>query len=129
MGQVSIEGVLGQSNSERVSHELSSLPNTFRDDQLNQIINDLNEEDTGKGFSEVVYSGVFVQSIITWNDATKTKKRTQTNFFYSGPFVSSITKRTYDEETGLVEISSISATITYDVNKKVVSADISLTRT
>ena len=120
---------MGQANTERVSHTVVDLPNTFRDDQLNQVINDLNEEDTGKGFSEVIYSGVFVSSIITWNNASKTKKRTQTNFSYIGAFVSSISKHTYDEETGTIIVSTISATISYDASKKVTDADIAITRT
>jgi hypothetical protein len=119
---------VAQGNSERISHKLDDLPNTFRDDQLNQIVNDLNEEDTGKGFSEVLYSGVFVQSIITWDGVAKTKKRTQTDFTYVGPFVTSITKNTFDEATGLTVVSSINATINYDAQKKVTDANITLTR-
>lgn len=119
---------MGQINTERVSHTLTNLPNTFRDDQLQKIIDDLNEEESGWGFSEVIYSGVFVQTINVWTSLAKTKKRTSTVFTYTGAFVTGIVKTFYDEETGLVAVSTISATITYDGNKKVVSSDVQTLR-
>lgn len=112
---------MGQSNSNRVSHNLESLPNTFRDDQLHQILNDIDEELTGMGFSELVYSGVFISGINVYTDATKVKKRTDVVFTYEGvtPFLQVVTRRVYDEDTGLTVVATSTATITYNPNRTV----------
>lgn len=122
---------MGQENSERVSHKLTDAPNWFRDDQVNQILNDLCEEDTGKGFSEVAYVGAtpFVDKITTWDSPAKTKKRTDVQFSYSPqPFLSTIVKRYYDEETGLAVVATTTATVTYNTNKSVKDVDVTVTR-
>ena len=117
---------MGQNNSRRVSHNVDSQQNVFRDDQLRQIIDDLAEEDTGKGFSEVSYNGVFVSQIITWEDDNKAKKRSQIDFTYlpSSPFIETIVKTIYDEETGLTAVATVTATVTYNANKTVDTADV-----
>lgn len=118
---------MGQNNSNRISHLIEALPNTFRDDQLEQILNDLNEEDSGKGYSEVIRTGAFVTSIIAWSDVSKTKKRTEATFTRTGPFVSSITKVTYSED-GTSIVSTISGTVTRTGNNEVAYVDVALTR-
>lgn len=119
-------------NSERISHKLESQPNYFRDDQLQQIINDLCEEDTGKGFSEMAYVGVgspFISTLTTWDSAAKLKKRTLTTFNYSpSPFISTIVKNYFDEETGLVIVATLTATVTYNTNKTVKDVDVQIAR-
>jgi len=114
---------MGQNNSERLSHELESLPNTFRDDTIKQILDDLNEEDTGKGFSEVVRTGAFVTKITVWKTSSKLIKRSETIFTRTGPFMSTIVKSIYKED-GSGVISTITATFTRDVQKKVTDVDV-----
>jgi hypothetical protein len=122
---------MGQTNSRRVSHKIEDLPNSFRDDQLRQILNDLDEENTGKGYSEVEYLGStpFVDKIVTYEDNSKTKKRAETTFAYSPlPFVQTITKVTYDEETGTSIVATTTATVNYNANKTVNYVDVVNTR-
>lgn len=114
---------MGQNNTERLSHELESLPNTFRDDDVKQILNDLNEEDSGKGFSEVVRTGVFVNKITVWATSSKLIKRTETIFTRTGPFVNTIVKSIYKED-GSAVISTITATVTRDVQNKVTDVNV-----
>lgn len=117
---------MGQNNSRRISHDVDTQQNVFRDDQLRQILDDLGEEDTGKGFSETIYSGVFISQIITWDGPLKDKKRSQIDFTYQvgTPFIETIVKTIYDEETGTTPVSTITATITYNANKTVNTADV-----
>ena len=117
---------MGQNNSRRISHDVDTQQNVFRDDQLRQILDDLGEEDTGKGFSETVYSGVFISQIITWDGPLKDKKRSQIDFTYQvgTPFIETIVKTIYDEETGAIAVATITATITYNANKTVNTANV-----
>lgn len=119
---------MGQTNSKRVSHNPNEKLNLFRDDQLKQIINDLGEEDSGLGFSEIIKSGVFTTKIIVWEDLTKTKKRTETVFTRVGPFLSSIVKEIFDEEEGLIKIATSSASFTRDGQNLVLDATVTNTR-
>ena len=122
---------MGAQNTERISHKLEGLPSTFRDDQLRQIIDDLNEEDSGKGFGEVTYVGAtpFIQKITTWNSSAKTKKRTEVTFTYSpSPFLSQIVKQFFDEEFGTTVIATTTVTIAYNTNKTVKEIDVVNTR-
>jgi len=114
---------MGQNNTERLSHTIESLPNTFRDDQLRQIIDDLNEEETGKGVSEVTRTGAFVTNITVWKTVAKTQKRTETVFNRTGPFINSIVKTIYSED-GTSSVATITATITRDVNKRVTDVNV-----
>lgn len=122
---------MGQENSERVSHKLTDQPNWFRDDQANQILNDLCEEDTGLGFSVVSYVGAtpFVDKIISWTSPAMTKKRSEVQFTYSpSPFMSQIQKFYYDEETGVTVIATVTAVITYNANRTVNTVTVTTTR-
>lgn len=115
---------MGQSNTERIQHNITFLPSTFRDTRLEQIIDDLCEEDTGKGYTEITYSGVFVTAITTWTSAAKTLKRTDISFTRTGAFVTGIVKTIYDQDTGLAPVSTITASINYDAQHKVTNATV-----
>ena len=119
---------MGKTNTSRVEHNLGNQPNAFRDDDLKQIINDLGEEDTGLGFSEVLkVPGPFVSSLITWVDSGKTQKRAETTFNRTGAFVSSIVKEIYSED-GLSVVATITTILTRDGNNQVVDTDVTVTR-
>lgn len=118
---------MGQTNSERVSHAIEALPNTFRDDQLRQILDDLNEEDAGTGYNEVTRTGVFVDKIIVWKDSSKAQKRTETTFSRTGAFVDQIVKEFFSED-GASVVSAITAVITRSGNKQVVYVDVTVAR-
>lgn len=118
---------MGQNDTDRISHDVVEQPNVFRDRRLNQIINDLSEEDTGKGFSQVLYVGStpFVDKIVTWDSPSLTKKRNEVQFTYSpSPFISQIVKTIFDEETGSIVKATITATLTLNPNKTVASVDV-----
>ena len=119
---------MGQTNSKRVSHTVTDSPNTFRDDHLKQILNDLGEEDTGAGFSEILKTGVFTDKIIVWTDSGKTKKRSETTFTRAGPFLSTIVKEIFDEADGLIKKSTSTGTFTRDGQNLVLDATVTNTR-
>ena len=122
---------MGQSNSTKISHKVEDLPNTFRGDDLQQILNDIDEEEAGKGFSEAGYVGAtpFVSLIITYKDNTKTQKRSRVDFTYSPlPFVTGIVKVFYDEDDDSIVRATMSATVVYNANKSVKSVDVITTR-
>lgn len=112
---------MGQLNTERISHTLEDGPNVFRDDQLQQIINDLGEEDTGAGYSEVSYlSGQpFVDRIDIYDSPSKTKKRSEILLSYTGAFVTGIVKNFYDEETGTSIVARTTVTVVLNANKTI----------
>ena len=121
---------MGKPDSSRIQHDLEDMPNTFRNDDLEQIINDLNEEDAGKGFSEAFYVGAtpFIDKIINWDAPAKNKKRSEVQFGYNpSPFIETIVKTIFDED-GTAVISTISATITYNANKTVETDDVTTAR-
>jgi hypothetical protein len=95
---------------------------------MKQIVNDLGEEDTGAGFSEIFKTGVFTTKIILWEDATKTKKRTETTFNRVGAFMSTIVKEVFDEEEGLIKVATSSASFTRDGQNLVLDATVLNTR-
>lgn len=110
------------------THDLTAMPSTFRDGSTEQILNDLGEEDSGKGFTEVTYIGAFVSNITTWWSAAKTKKRTEVDLTYSPvPFTSTVVKRFYDED-GVAVVSTVTSTVTYNANKTVQNIDTVVTR-
>jgi len=119
---------MSQTNSKRVSHKLTDAPNLFRDDQVNQILNDLGEEDSGAGFSEILKTGVFTDQIIVWTDSGKTQKRTETTFNRTGPFITSIVKEVFDHEEGLIKVATSTATFTRDGQNLVLDATVVNTR-
>ena len=114
---------MSQKNSRRVSHDIDTKQNVFRDDHLRQIIDDLSEEDTGKGYNEVQRTGVFVDKIIVWEDDQKLKKRTETTFSRTGAFIDEIVKEFYSED-GSAVISTITATVSRAGNKQVTYVDV-----
>ncbi len=119
---------MGNKNSERVSHKVEEVPNLFRDDTLKQILNDLGEEDSGSGFSEMIKTGVFTNKIIVWTDNSKTKKRTETTITRLGVFVTSIVKEVFDEAEGVTKMSTSTATFTRDGQNFVIDATVQNTR-
>ena len=122
---------MGDTNTKRIEHPVDEEPNSYRGRSLKQIINDLGEEDTGKGFSEIIknVSPPFVGSIITWADNTKTLKRTETTFNRDGQgvFVESIVKEILADD-GTTVLSTITTLLNRDGNKQVTSADVTVTR-
>ena len=122
---------MGQDNSNKISHKLEDMPNTFRDDQLQQILNDINEEEVGLGFSEVSYVAAtpFVAQILTWQDNNKLQKRSVVNFTYSPlPFVTLIVKQIFDDYDDSITVATLTATVNYNTNKTVKSVDIVTSR-
>ncbi len=119
---------MGDTNTKRLEHNLDVAPNAFRSRQLDQILNDLGEEDTGKGFSEIIRTGAFVSSLITWEDNSKTKKRSEATFNRTGPFTDSIVKEVFDEDTGLIVKATITTIFTRDSSQFVLDADVTVTR-
>jgi len=96
----------------KIGKDIISKPNTFRSNNLEQILNDLDEENDG-GYSEITYTnGVFVSKITVWNSVAKNKKRSEINYTYSSsPFVSQVIKNIYNENG-----DTIIATITTDIS-------------
>jgi hypothetical protein len=111
------------------THNLDALPAPFRDNNLEQILDDLSEEDTGLGFTELTYSGVFVTGVTVWQDNLKLLKRTETTITYSpSPFVSQVVKQVFGDD-GVTVVSTITAVVTYNVGiKSVKDIDITVTR-
>lgn len=117
---------MGQRDTDRIEHDNENAPTTFRQGTLDKILDELSEEDAGEGFSEVIKSGVFVSQLRVWADPSMTRKRTQTEFTRSGPFMSSIIKRYYDDDTGTTQVSSVTVTITRNPDNTV--ADVTVVR-
>ena len=119
---------MAQKDTDRISHDISEAPvNTFRETKLAHIVDELDEESQGKGYTEVVRTGVFVTKITVWEDDQKLKKRTETLFARTGPFVSQIVKNFYSTD-GLSIASSVTATFTRDGNNFMQNADIQIAR-
>lgn len=122
---------MGQKDTSRISHDIEDLPTTSRNTKLEQVINDLCEEDSGKGFTEVAYVGStpFVDKITTWDSIAKNKKRTEVLFTYSpSPFIMQITKNFYNEWDGTTIVAVTIAIVTYNTNKTVKDIQITNTR-
>lgn len=107
---------------------MEGLPVTFRDDQLYQVVNDLGEEDSGKGYSQITRTGAFVTTITVWETSAMLKKRTLSTITRTGPFVSSVVKQTYAEDDGVAVISTITATLTRALNNTVTFVNVAVTR-
>lgn len=119
---------MGQFDTERIEHRNERAPTTYRQRFLDKILEELSEEDAGQGFSEVIKTGVFVSQIVVWVDPTKTRKRTQTEITRTGPFVSSIIKRYYDDDDGTTQVASVTATVTRDANNMVSGVEVTRAR-
>ena len=125
---------MGQNNSRRVSHDIDDSPNTFRDDQLRQILDDIDEELTGKGYTEILRSGVFVDEMKIWDEPTNNPTpnpdailRKHIFFTRAGSFISSILTNYYTTD-GLEIIAASTETYVRDVGKRVLSINTVITR-
>jgi len=113
-------------NSTRVRHII--VDTLFRKDDLYNILNDLAEEDAGKGFSEVIKTGVFVTRIDVYSDVTKTLLRTSTDINRVGVYTSNIQKRIYADD-GVTLVATLNADINRDGgNNTVISIDATVIR-
>jgi hypothetical protein len=111
--------VAPQSDSQRIAHDVEKLPSTARLPNVYQQLNDLEEENSGAGYTDVTYTGPFVTGMTTWESVAKALKRSDVVFAYSGPFVTTIVKRYFDEATGTAVVSTATSTISYTANKQV----------
>jgi len=124
---------VSDTNDSRVTHDLQTQPNAYRDFDVAQILNDLGEEDTGLGFSEIIKATApdppFVSKLITWSDSSKTKKRAETTFNRdaNGVFVQSVVKEIFNENGSSV-VATINTVLNRDGNNQVISADVTVTR-
>lgn len=100
----------------------------LRSVNVNRVIQELADNDTGKGYTETTYTGVFVNTITTYTDATMTKILDKTVFSYSGAFVSQIVKEFYDYETGTIPMVRQTATFVYNPNNSLKNVTIAMTR-
>jgi len=114
---------LGQNNSRRISHTLENLPNTYRDDQVRQILDDLDEENSGLGYSEVIRVGAFVSKITVWDSNAMNFKKTEAIFNRTGPFINSIVKNVYSVDGSSI-ISTVTASVTRTGNNSVAFVDV-----
>lgn len=124
---------MGQTNSRRISHTLSDVPSTFRDDQLQQILNDIDEHISGKGYCEIGYIGntPFISQVTVYKDNSKTLRRADTQLTYvddNPPFIQSTITRIYDENDGNTIVAIITETINYNANKSVNFINTSIVR-
>ena len=121
---------MGQTNSKRVSHTLTDGPNSFRDDHMKQIINDIDEELFDRGFVEVIRSGVFITTINVWKTSSKLIKRADVVFDRTGdpPFINECVVQVYDEVDGTIVKSTTTTTIVRTGNKQISSIDTSTVR-
>lgn len=109
---------MSNQNSTRVTQSIEDYPNSFRDDSLFQILNDIEEEINGKGFLEVLRTGPFVTSITLYKTASKLAKRMEILITRSpSPFVSSIQKKIYNEAG--IHCATVTKTIARNVDKSV----------
>jgi hypothetical protein len=119
---------MGANDTSRIDHDLANLPNTFRSFVLEGILDDIDEESSGKGFTEITYVGSspFVDKITTWNSPAKTLKRFEVTISYSpAPFVSQVQKKIYGDD-GLL-VATTTSNVTYNTNKS--TKDITITNT
>ena len=116
---------MGQINARRVGLNVDTFINYARDDNARAALQDIFEEDTGAGYSEIAYTNnVFVSSFETYTDQTKTEIRTKTTFGYNPlPFVETVTKE-YFKDGSASAYRTLTATIGYNANKTVNSIDI-----
>lgn len=104
-------------NSERIYHDVDKKNNTYRNGNVEQILNDINEDLETLGFIEPTYKDspqqVFLDKITAWDDGLKSYKRAEIliNYGTSFPFIQSITKNLYNEDG-----TAIVATSTFTVN-------------
>lgn len=120
-----------QENTGRVQHLIDERPNSFRDDELDQIINDLDEDLNSVGFTQVIRS-TFIDKIILWDDNPSSnpnaKKRMETTYNrVTSPFVSSIVREVYNQE-GSAVVATVTYTYTRTGDNKISSQQVTVTR-
>ncbi len=116
---------MGQTNSKKISHKVNEVPNTFRDDHMKQIIDDIDEELFDRGFLEVIRSGVFIATINVWKTSAKLIKRADVVFDRTAdpPFVNECVVRIYDEVDGTIVKSTTTTTIVRTGSKQISTID------
>lgn len=102
---------MGNKNTERVEHNLHSLPSTARTNALSQVLNDLEEYIHGSGFQELTRTGVFVTLIEWWDAPAKNKLRASTVITRAGVFVTSVVTQVFDQVAGTTLIATVTTTI------------------
>lgn len=129
---------MGQQNTDSIQHIIDDNPNWYRDQELYQIVNDISEELTGKGFTQIARPVLpdlpFVSKITIWNENPDSppanpnaKKRVETNFSRTGPFISGITTNIYSED-GLTIVAIITATVTRTGQNIINSSNVTVVR-
>ena len=111
---------MAQGNSKRISHDLEEENNTFRQDDLQNILTDVDQDLNDIGFQEVTRDGNnFVTNIIIWTDSGKTKKLLEFDYVRtSPPFLDSFTKKVYAKD-GVTVASTVTQTATRNANKTI----------
>lgn len=118
---------MGKQDSDRVQHDVGIQPNPYRNTDLEQILNDLGEEDTGKGFSEVTRSGGVITQITVWDSPSKNKKRSETTINRTGAFVSSLTRVVFNED-GTSTVATITGSVARTGQNLVQDVDVGVSR-
>jgi len=119
-----------QTNSKRVSQDLEGENNSFRNDELQSILTDINQQMDDIGFEEITRNGnLQVTNITIWTDSGKTLKLLEIDVARtSPPFVSSVTKKVYLKD-GVTVASTVTTTVTRNANKTINTVDTSNVRT
>ncbi len=116
-------------NSKRISQDLESENNSFREDDLQTILTDLDQDANNIGFEEITRDGSLqVTNITIWTDSGKTLKLLEFDVARtSPPFVSSITKKIYLKD-GVTVASTVTMTAVRNANKTINTVDTSNVR-
>lgn len=111
---------MGNTNSKRVSQDLERENNTFRQDDLQTILTDIDQDINNLGYEEVTRDvNNFVTNIVIWTDNGKTKKLLEFDYVRDTfPFISSIVKKIYLED-GVTVASTVTYTATRNANKTI----------
>ena len=117
---------MGNPDSRSTQHKNIETP--FRKDNVFQIINDMAEEISATGFTEIIKSGVFVDKITNWKTSSKLIKRAEIVVNRSGPFVTSVVREIFDEELGTIKKATTTLTLTRDSNNLVIDSTSVTTR-
>ena len=109
-------------DSPRIFHNLIPEQNTFRENRLSQILNDIDAMITDKGFLEPTYSGVFLSGMIVWNAPAKNFKKAEVVITRTGtePFANTILCQIYDND-GTIVVAATTTTISRNASKQVIN--------
>ena len=113
---------MGQ-DSNRISHPIGDRPNVFRDVRLEQILDDINEEITGAGFCEVTRTGVFIDKVTLWDAPAKNKKRSESVFTRSGPFITQVVRDIFNDIDGTVGVARTTTTVSRDGSNRITDVE------